>query len=219
MPHTGRNMDTNKGLTKSRLRSLQRPNNEQQKIASLETERGKNILQITNMKLLLLCIAIVGSVADKHDEEVAVMKRLLEVLKQEDSAASIENGASDKRYLYQTIDNPSPSVLKSRPGEMRVDLQMDITVMNECPDCRMFVNFQCVSNECHNKAVRLFPENGYSWTEFRALFVTPIQHDGVWVDGLESGMEYKVWDSVTLADTLMEYGGYQNTERREIRIP
>ncbi|KAI0226780.1 hypothetical protein LSAT2_022771 [Lamellibrachia satsuma] len=171
------------------------------------------------MKLLLLCIAIVGSVAANKDEELALMKRLLQTLKQEDFMESNENGASDKRYLYQTPNNPSPSVLQSRPGEMKVDLQMDVDVMNNCPGCRMFVNFQCVSNECHNKAERQFPENGYSWTEFRALFVTPTQHDGVWVDGLESGMEYKVWDSVILANTTMEYGGYQNNERRKIRIP
>ena len=52
---------------------------------------------VTDMKLLLLCIAIVGLCAAKHDDEVALMKRLLEVLKQEDSAASIENGASDSK--------------------------------------------------------------------------------------------------------------------------
>ena len=49
--------------------------------------------------------------------------------------------------------------------------------------------------------------------------MTPTQSEGVWVDGLESGMEYNVWDSVTLADTSIDYDGYENTERRAIRIP
>ena len=52
---------------------------------------------VTDMKLLLLCIAIVGLVAAKHDDELALIKRLLEVLKQEDSAESNENGASDSK--------------------------------------------------------------------------------------------------------------------------
>ncbi|KAI0226779.1 hypothetical protein LSAT2_022770, partial [Lamellibrachia satsuma] len=175
------------------------------------------------MKLLLLCIAIVGSVAVKKDDELALMKRLLQALQQEDFAASHgSSAASDskcERYLYQTPNKPSPYVLKLRPGAMNVDLQMDIDVMNKCPDCRVFVNFQCVGNECHNKAERRYPENGYTWAQFIALFVTPTKHEGVWLDGLESGMKYNVWDSVTLANTTIDYDGYENTERRAIILP
>ena len=52
---------------------------------------------VTDMKLLLLCIAIVGSVVAKQDDEVVLMKRLLEVLKQRDFMESNENGASDSK--------------------------------------------------------------------------------------------------------------------------
>ena len=59
---------------------------------------------VTDMKLLLLCIAIVGLVAAKQDDELALMKRLLQALEQEDfaaghgrSGASGTSGASDSK--------------------------------------------------------------------------------------------------------------------------
>ena len=57
---------------------------------------------VTDMKLLLLCIAIVGLVAAKKDDELALMKRLLQALKQEDSAGPHGfggwSGASNSKY-------------------------------------------------------------------------------------------------------------------------
>ena len=52
---------------------------------------------VTDMKLLLLCIAIVVSVAANKDDELALMKRLLQTLKQEDYMESNENGANDSK--------------------------------------------------------------------------------------------------------------------------
>jgi len=68
-----------------------------------------------------------------------------------------------------------------------------------------------------DKDVHQFPDDGYTWSEFRETFIAPSHHEGVWIDGLESGMEYKVWDSVLEGDVI--YPGYTNDERRSIVIP
>ena len=53
------------------------------------------------------------------------------------------------QYIHPSPSNPSPYVLESRPGEMNVFVQMDVDVMHNCHTCRIFVNFQCASDECH----------------------------------------------------------------------
>ena len=45
------------------------------------------------------------------------------------------------------------------------------------------------------KDVHRLPD-GYTWSEYNEKFVTPTDHAGVWIDGMESGMKYKVWDVV-----------------------
>ena len=53
------------------------------------------------------------------------------------------------QYIHPSPSNPSPYVLESRPGEMNVFVLMDVDVMHNCHTCRIFVNFQCASDECH----------------------------------------------------------------------
>jgi len=53
-----------------------------------------------------------------------------------------------ERYLYQDFNHKSPSVDPQRPGQVRVDLQMDVTVMRECRQCVVYIYYQCVSNKC-----------------------------------------------------------------------
>ncbi|KAI0226770.1 hypothetical protein LSAT2_022761 [Lamellibrachia satsuma] len=166
------------------------------------------------MNLFLVCIAIIAfSSASEEKRKMLHLKRLHSTIERS------ETRVIKKRYLYQNGRGPSPSVDKSRPGEMWIDLQMDQYVMRNCPDCRFFVAFQCVSDDCHNKHVRKFPCGGFDWKSFVAQFDTPGHYDGAWVSGLEDGRKYEVWDLVTLADKRTPYTGYTNEERRTVVIP
>ena len=62
--------------------------------------------------------------------------------------------------------------------------------------------------------MRRFPDEGYTWSEFREKFGTQNNDAGVVIDGLESGMEYEVWDMIFDGSRL--YHGYG---RQSVVIP
>ena len=66
-----------------------------------------------------------------------------------------------------------------------------------------------------NTAERFYPTNGYSWGDFEDIFVNT--GEGQWIDGLENGMDYEVWDVVKDGNDV--YTGYSNTARPRVTIP
>jgi len=77
-----------------------------------------------------------------------------------------------------------------------------------------------MSNSCdvfvQNKDVHFYPEKGYSWQQFKQVFID--EGNGAWVSGLENGMDYAVWDVVRKANGEI-YPRYKNTDRRVVKIP
>ena len=53
-----------------------------------------------------------------------------------------------ERYFYEDSDHYSPFVDPKRPGEVWVDIQIDEAVIAKCPDCRVFIYYKCVIDEC-----------------------------------------------------------------------
>jgi len=49
-----------------------------------------------------------------------------------------------ERYLYS-----NPKVDSSKPGQVWVDLQSVVEVEKDCPTCRLYVAYKCISPECH----------------------------------------------------------------------
>ena len=69
--------------------------------------------------------------------------------------------------------------------------------------------------DLQNKKLQRFPIDGYTWSEYRETFVTTTDHQGVWIDGLESAMKYVLWDG-DISSYLYPGPGYG---RRTIDIP
>ena len=66
-----------------------------------------------------------------------------------------------------------------------------------------------------NKEQVLFPDSGYTWSEFKRIFIDI--GAGVKIHGLEDGMEYEIWDVVKDGTTI--YPGYTNNDHAKITIP
>ena len=74
----------------------------------------------------------------------------------------------------------------------------------------------CCGVFLQNKGVNFFPPGGYSWKQFKQVFID--QMKGAWVSGLEDGMEYEIWDVVMKPNGQL-YPGYNNPDRAVVRIP
>ena len=59
-----------------------------------------------------------------------------------------------------------------------------------------------------------FPDVGYTWTEFHEKFETEDSDAGVVINGLESGMEYEVWDTIFVGSLI-----YHTYGRTAVVIP
>ena len=66
-----------------------------------------------------------------------------------------------------------------------------------------------------NKEELLFPDAGYTWSEFKRIFMDI--GAGVKIHGLEDGMEYEIWDVVKEGTAI--YPGYTNDNHATITIP